>query len=63
MVAGTRTFRIQETFLDPPAINPPPTRHALFVILIALAALLHVATAGSGDLYSRKDNTPARPGK
>src|SRR5256885_5740357 len=30
-------------------------RHALFVILIALAALLHVATIGSGDLYSQTE--------
>lgn len=55
MVAGTRAFGIEETFLDPPAINPPPTRHALFVILIALTALLHVATVGSGDLYSQTE--------
>src|SRR5438552_13854904 len=56
MVAGTRTFGIDETLIDPPAINPPPTRHALFVFLIALAALLHGATAGWGDLYSETDN-------
>jgi 4-amino-4-deoxy-L-arabinose transferase-like glycosyltransferase len=55
MVAGTRAFRIEETLLDPPAINLPPTRHALFVFLIALAALLHGATAGWGDLYSETD--------
>ena len=55
MVAGTRTFRIEETLLDPPAIDPPPTRHALLVFLIALAALLHVATIGSGDLYSQTE--------
>ena len=34
---------------------PPPTRHALLVILIALAALLHIATIGSGDLYSQTE--------
>jgi 4-amino-4-deoxy-L-arabinose transferase-like glycosyltransferase len=56
MVAGTRTFRIEETFLEPPALAPPPTRHALLIILIALAALLHVATIGWGDLYNETDS-------
>ena len=46
---------LEETLLEPPALPPPPTRHALFVILIALAALLHVATIGSGDLYSQTE--------
>jgi 4-amino-4-deoxy-L-arabinose transferase-like glycosyltransferase len=55
MVAGTRAFRIEETLLEPAALNPPPTRHALFVCLIILAALLHVATIGSGDLYSETE--------
>jgi len=56
MVAVTRTFRIEETFLEPPALAPPPTRHALLIILIALAALLHVATIGWGDLYNETDS-------
>jgi 4-amino-4-deoxy-L-arabinose transferase-like glycosyltransferase len=56
MTAGARTFSIEETLLERPAINPPPTRHALFIILIALAALLHVATVGWGDLYSETDS-------
>ena len=55
MTAATRTFRIEETLLEPQALNPPPTRHALFVILIALAALLHVTMIGSGDLYSETE--------
>ena len=55
MVASTRTFSIEETLLEPPALTPPPTRHALFIILIALAALMHVATIGSGDLYSQTE--------
>ena len=56
MVAGVRTFSIQETLAaEPQALKPPPTRHALFVIALALACLLHVATAGWGDLYNETD--------
>jgi 4-amino-4-deoxy-L-arabinose transferase-like glycosyltransferase len=55
MTAGIRTFSIEETLLEPQALPAPPTRHALFIILIALAALLHVATIGSGDLYSQTE--------
>src|SRR4051812_15101263 len=56
MVAGVRTFSIQETLVaEPPALKPPPTRHALFVIAIGLACVLHVATAGWGDLYNETD--------
>jgi 4-amino-4-deoxy-L-arabinose transferase-like glycosyltransferase len=55
MVASTGALRLDETLIDPPAIAPPPTRHALFVFLIALAALLHAATAGYGDLYNETD--------
>jgi len=55
MTASTRALSIEETLLDPPALPPPPTRHALLVILIALAALLHVVTIGTGDLYSETE--------
>jgi 4-amino-4-deoxy-L-arabinose transferase-like glycosyltransferase len=55
MVAGTRAFRIEETLMEPPALTPPPTRHALLVLLLALALLLHVATSGRGDLYSETE--------
>src|SRR6266705_2355554 len=55
MTAGARTLSIEETLLEPPALPPPPTRHALLVILIALAALLHVVTVGTGDLYSETE--------
>ncbi len=63
MVAGTRALRLDETFMDPPALEPPPTRHALFVLLIALAALLYGATAGSGDLYNETDGQYAGAAK
>src|SRR5437867_711902 len=55
MTARTRSRSIEVTLLEPAALPPPPTRHALLGILIALAALLHVATIGSGDLYSRAE--------
>jgi 4-amino-4-deoxy-L-arabinose transferase-like glycosyltransferase len=55
MTAGARTLSLEETLLEPRALPPPPTRHALLVILIALAALLHVVTIGTGDLYSETE--------
>src|SRR5207245_6041028 len=55
MTAGTQSLTVEETLLEPPALPPPPTRHALLGILIALAALLHVATIGTGDLYSQTE--------
>jgi 4-amino-4-deoxy-L-arabinose transferase-like glycosyltransferase len=55
MTVGVRSLSLEETLLEPSALPPPPMRHALFVILIALAALLHVATIGSGDLYSQTE--------
>src|SRR2546430_3964595 len=55
MPAGDRSLSLEETLLEPPALPPPPMRRVLFVILIALAGLLHVATIGSGDLYSQTE--------
>jgi 4-amino-4-deoxy-L-arabinose transferase-like glycosyltransferase len=55
MVAGTRTFSLEETLLQPAALPPPPMRHALLVCLIGLAALLHVGTIGWGDLYGETE--------
>ena len=55
MTAGTQTFRIQDALLDPPALNPPPLRHALFVSLIALAAFLHLIPINWGDLYNHTE--------
>ena len=55
MTTGTATLTIEETLLRPQALPPPPTRHALFAILIALAVLLHLGTIGIGDLYSETE--------
>jgi 4-amino-4-deoxy-L-arabinose transferase-like glycosyltransferase len=51
MVAGARTFTLEDTLIEPQVLDPPPTRHALFIFLLTLAAVLHLATAGWGDLY------------
>jgi 4-amino-4-deoxy-L-arabinose transferase-like glycosyltransferase len=51
MVAGARTFTLEDTFLEPQILNPPPTRHALLAFLLVLAAVLHIGTAGWGALY------------
>jgi 4-amino-4-deoxy-L-arabinose transferase-like glycosyltransferase len=55
MTAGTRTFTIEEALLDPPALPLPPLRHALFVALIALATLIHLATINWSDLYNHTE--------
>jgi 4-amino-4-deoxy-L-arabinose transferase-like glycosyltransferase len=55
MTAGTRTFSIEDALLDPTSLPPPPLRHALFVSLIALAALLHLSTLAWSDLYSHTE--------
>ena len=56
MVAGARTFTLEDTFLSPQILNPPPTRHALLAFLLALAAVLHIGTAGWGDLYDGEES-------
>jgi 4-amino-4-deoxy-L-arabinose transferase-like glycosyltransferase len=55
MTAGARTFTIEDALLEPPALPPPPLRHALFISLIALAALVHLATIGWSDLYNHTE--------
>ena len=55
MTAGTRTLTIEDALLEPPALNPPPLRHFLFVCLIALAALMHLATISWSDLYNHTE--------
>ncbi len=55
MTAGSSALRIDETFLGPRALPPPPTRHALLAIVVALAALIHLGSIGIGDLYSETE--------
>jgi 4-amino-4-deoxy-L-arabinose transferase-like glycosyltransferase len=55
MTAGARTLTIEDALLEPPALPPPPLRHALLASLIALAALIHLATIGWSDLYNHTE--------
>ncbi|MBV9008984.1 MAG: glycosyltransferase family 39 protein [Verrucomicrobia bacterium] len=55
MTASSGALQIDETFLGPRVLPPPPTRHALFLIVIALAALVHLGSIGIGDLYSETE--------
>ncbi|HEX8280254.1 MAG TPA: glycosyltransferase family 39 protein, partial [Chthoniobacterales bacterium] len=52
MAAGTHTFGLHETLLEPQALPPPPTRHALFAFLVVLAAILHIGTAGWSEIHN-----------
>lgn len=63
MVAGARTFSLEETFLSPQILNPPPTRHALLAFLLALTAVLHIGTASWGDLYDGVESQSAAVGR
>jgi len=71
MTAGTRTFGISETFIEPQVLPPPPTRHALLAFLIVLAAIVHLGTAGWSEIHNGAEGfyagvardmlVPARP--
>ena len=55
MSSGNPALSLDDVFLAPRALEPPPVRRALFAFLILLAALLHVATIGWGDHYNETD--------
>lgn len=63
MVAGARTFTLEDSFLEPQILHPPPTRHALFAFLLALAAIVHIGTAAWGDLYDGAEGQLAGGGR
>ncbi|MBA3833754.1 MAG: glycosyltransferase family 39 protein [Chthoniobacterales bacterium] len=52
---GNPALSLDEIFFSPHALQPPPVRRALFIFLLSLTALLHVATAGWGVLYNETD--------
>src|SRR5882724_6224126 len=55
MSSGNPALSLDEVFLTPRALEPPPVRRALFLFLLCLTAVLHIATAGYGDLYNETD--------
>lgn len=52
MPAGSRTFGFRETLMEPQVLPPPQTRHALLAFVVALAAVLHIGTAGWSDIHN-----------
>ena len=52
MSTGAKTFGLQDTLIEPQVLPPPPTRHALFAFLVALAAILQIGTAGWSDIHN-----------
>jgi 4-amino-4-deoxy-L-arabinose transferase-like glycosyltransferase len=52
MSAGARTIRPLDTLIGPKVLPPPPTRHALFAFLLALAAIVHLGTAGWSEIHN-----------
>ncbi len=59
MPAGAHTYRLDETFIEPRVLPPPPTRHALFVFLLVLASILHIGTAGWSDIHNGAEGSYA----
>jgi 4-amino-4-deoxy-L-arabinose transferase-like glycosyltransferase len=55
MSSGNPALSLDEVFLTPRALQPPPVRRTLFIFLLSLTALLHIATIGWGDLYNETD--------
>ena len=55
MSSGNPALTLDDIFLAPGALPSPPLRRNLFLFLLALAFLLHVATAGWGPLYNETD--------
>ena len=52
MHTGTHAFGLDETFIEPQILPPPPTRHALLAFLLALTAILHLGTSGWSDIHN-----------
>ena len=55
MSSGNPALSLDDVFLPQRAAEPPPIRRALFVFLLGLTALVHIATIGWGDLYNETD--------
>jgi len=55
MSSGNPALTLDDVFLAPRALTPPPIRRILLVFLLVLAGAVHVATIGWGDLYNETD--------
>ena len=55
MSSGNPALSLDEVFLPQHALKPPPIRRALFLFLLGLTAIVHLATIGWGDLYNETD--------
>ena len=55
MSSGNPALSLDDVFLAPRALAPPPVWRALFIFLLSLTAILHIATIGWGDLYNETD--------
>jgi len=55
MSSGNPALTLDDVFLAPRALTPPPIRRILFIFLLVLAGAVHVATIGWGDLYNETD--------
>ncbi len=52
MSTDARAFGLDQTLIEPTVLPPPPTRHALFALLVVLAAIVHIGTAGWSDIHN-----------
>src|SRR5438105_7674771 len=55
MSSGNPALTLDDVFLAPRALEPPPLRRMLFLCLLTLTAILHIATIGWGDLYNETE--------
>jgi len=55
MSSGNPALSLDDVFLAPRALEPPPLRRMLFIFLLSLTAILHIATIGWGDLYNETE--------
>ncbi len=55
MPSGNPVLTLEDILVSPRTLSPPPTRRALFVFLLCLAAAMHLATLSWGDLYNETE--------
>jgi Dolichyl-phosphate-mannose-protein mannosyltransferase len=55
MPSGNPALCLDDIFISPRVLTPPPARRALFLFLVLLAAAMHLATLNWGDLYNETE--------